>query len=263
MIDYSESNALVTGAASGIGAALAKGLGARGARVICADLNVEDAERVAAEIGGTAIGLGCDLGDPDGAEKLLEQAWDTVGKLDVVCSNAGIGNSTSVANSRFDDNMAHLFEVNLFAGMKLAQDYARRLHEVGERGRFMATASENSLSVPSAVKAGKMAFYGASKHGLLIAMEWFRIEQENGPLDLHVLMPGAVYTPMIARALPDPALAPPELELIMPEQCAAIALRGMDLNLFYIPTQAHLLQDMQPRMAGVEAALQALGISSP
>jgi NAD(P)-dependent dehydrogenase (short-subunit alcohol dehydrogenase family) len=262
MIDYSESNALVTGAASGIGAALAKGLGARGARVICADLNVEDVERIAAEIGGAAIALACDLGEPDGAEKLLEQAWDTVGKLDVICSNAGIGNSTSVANTRFDDGMTRLFEVNLFAGMKLGQDYARRLDEVGERGRFMVTASENSLSVPSAVRAGKMAFYGATKHGLLVAMEWFRIEQEDGPLDLHVLMPGAVYTPMIARALPDPALAPPELELIMPEQCAAIALRGMDLNLFYIPTQAHLLQDMQPRMSDVEAALQALGIPS-
>lgn len=105
-----------------------------------------------------------------------------------------------------------------------------------------------------------MAFYGATKHALLVAMEWFRIEQTEGPLDLHVLMPGAVYTPLIAKMLPDPSMAPPELELIMPEQCAEIALRGMDLDLFYIPTQAHLLEDMQPRMADIEASLQALGI---
>jgi hypothetical protein len=91
-------------------------------------------------------------------------------------------------------------------------------------------------------------------------MEWLRIEQEQGPLDLHVLMPGAVYTPLIAANLPDPAQAPAELELIMPEQCAAIALKGMDLGLFYIPTQAHLLEDMQPRLNGVASALEALGI---
>ena len=73
-------------------------------------------------------------------------------------------------------------------------------------------------------------------------------------------MPGAVYTPLIAGQLPDPAMAPPEFELILPEQCADIALKGMDLGLFYIPTQAHIVEDMQPRMQEVASSLQALGI---
>lgn len=260
MIDYIDKTALVTGAASGIGASLAKGLAARGARVLCADVNAEDAEKIAEEIGGDAISLACDLAEPTGAEQLLEQAWGQAGKLDLVCSNAGIGESVSVAQTRFDDSLARLFEVNFFAGMKLAQGYTRRLEEADVRGRLMVTASENSLSVPSAVSGGKMAFYGATKHALLVAMEWLRIEQEEGVLDLHVLMPGAVYTPLVSGLLPDPSLAPPELELIMPEQCAEIALRGMDLNLFYIPTQAHLLEDMKPRVSDIEASLQALGI---
>ena len=92
-------------------------------------------------------------------------------------------------------------------------------------------------------------------------MEWYRIEQEEGPLDLHVLLPGAVYTPLISGGLPEPSQVPAEFELLMPEQCAEIALRGMDLNLFYIPTQAHILQDMQPRVRAVEQSLQALGIT--
>jgi len=75
-----------------------------------------------------------------------------------------------------------------------------------------------------------------------------------------VLLPDAVYTPLIAAGLPDPSQAPAELELIMPEQCADIALKGMDLDLFYIPTQAHLLADMQPRFQEVESALKALGV---
>jgi hypothetical protein len=46
----------------------------------------------------------------------------------------------------------------------------------------------------------------------------------------------------------------------MPEACADIALKGLDLDLFYIPTQAHILDDMQPRVEGVRDALQKLGI---
>ena len=60
--------------------------------------------------------------------------------------------------------------------------------------------------------------------------------------------------------LKDPADAWPELELIMPEACAEIALKGLDLDLFYIPTQAHILDDMQPRVEGVRDALQKLGV---
>jgi hypothetical protein len=61
--------------------------------------------------------------------------------------------------------------------------------------------------------------------------------------------------------MPDPASAPKELELIMPERCAEIALKGLDLGLFYIPTQPHLASDMIPRTQGVQDALKALGLT--
>ena len=76
-----------------------------------------------------------------------------------------------------------------------------------------------------------------------------------------VLLPGAVYTPLIARNLPDPAQAPPGLGLIMPERCAELALRGMDLGLFYIPTHPHIAHDMRARSDGVAGALAALGVT--
>jgi len=261
MIDYNNKVALVTGAASGIGAEIAKALAARGAQVICADINLQGCEETAQAIGGNAQVLVCDLADPNAAAKLIDDAYALCSHIDLVVSNAGIGHRSRLAKTRFDDDMSRLFEINFFAGPKLAQAYARRLEQAGTRGRLLVTASENSLSVPHGVRKSRLAFYGATKHALLVAMEWLRIEQEQGgPLDLHVLMPGAVYTPLIAANLPDPSLAPADLELIMPEQCAAIALKGMDLDLFYIPTQAHLLEDMQPRLEGVAQALQALGI---
>jgi short-subunit dehydrogenase len=105
-----------------------------------------------------------------------------------------------------------------------------------------------------------MAMYAATKHALLIAAEWLRDETQGDPFTVHALMPGAVYTPLVARALPDPKLAPKALDLIMPERCAEVALKGVDLGLFYIPTQPHLAVDMGPRHEGVAAAVRALGL---
>jgi NAD(P)-dependent dehydrogenase (short-subunit alcohol dehydrogenase family) len=262
MIDYHSQTVLVTGAASGIGAALAKALGERGARVLCADINFDDAEQVAASIGNDSCAIHCDLSDPGAAQKLIADASAISGRLDLVCSNAGIGHRGSVLKEDMEDSsaLARLFEINFYAAMKIAKAYSEFLSETGQTGRLMVTASENSLSLPSAVRRSAMAFYGASKHAVLIAMEWLQIDLRKEALELHVLLPGAVYTPLISKALPDPAMAPPELELISAQECAAIALRGMDIGLFYIPTQAHLLEDMQPRMQEVENSLLALGI---
>ena len=51
------------------------------------------------------------------------------------------------------------------------------------------------------------------------------------------------------------------MHIILPERCAEIALKGMDLGLFYIPTHAHIADDMRPRTDGVADALKALGLA--
>ena len=263
MIDYNNTIALVTGAASGIGAALAQALAARGAQVLCADINAEGLEKTVHLIGNGEKAMACYLSNPNAAEQLIQDVFRQTGRLDLVCSNAGIGYASKLAKTDFThQRIEKLFEINLFAGLKLGKAYSERLASSGTRGRLMVTASETSLSVPSAVRNNDLALYSASKHALLTAMEWFRIEQAEGPLDLHVLMPGAVYTPLITRGLPDPAQAPPDLGLIQPERCAEIALKAMDLDLSYIPTHAHIGDDMRPRLQGVQHALQGLGLKT-
>jgi NAD(P)-dependent dehydrogenase (short-subunit alcohol dehydrogenase family) len=259
MIDYRGKSALVTGAASGIGKALASALSARGAQVILADVNADGVKSAAAAIGGHAIA--CDLADAEAPARLVEEAYARNGKLDLICSNAGIGRRRKVLKETVDADVERLFAINFFAGIRLAQAYAAKLSG-GAAGHILFTGSENSLSLPSAVRNSRIGFYGASKHSLLIAAEWMAAEMGDTQLAVHVLMPGAVYTPLIAAALPDPSKAPAELELIMPERCAEIALKGMDLGLFYIPTQAHLATDMIPRTKGVQDALKALGITA-
>jgi len=262
MIDYGDTTVLVTGAASGIGAALATQLDARGARVICADRNEAGLAETLELLGDDAQAITCDLSDPEAAAALVQQSFAINGRLDLICSNAGFGFGRSVMDEDMNNSSAvtRLFEVNVFAGLKIAQAYCRVLSQNGQHGRLMVTASENSLSLPSAVKRSKMAFYGATKHALLIAMEWMRIDPKFADVDLHVLMPGAVYTPLISGGLPDPAAAPAELGLIMPEQCADTALRGMDHGLFYIPTHGHFVDDMQPRQQEIQEAMTVLDI---
>jgi NAD(P)-dependent dehydrogenase (short-subunit alcohol dehydrogenase family) len=261
MIDYDGKVALVTGAGSGIGKAIAAALTARGARVVLADIDEPGVKAAAAELGANGHAIVTDLARNEAPAQLIEQSRALHGRLDVVCSNAGIGRNKRLVKEAFDDAViARLFAVNLFAGLKLAQAYVPTLEGSPRRGRMMFTGSENSLSVPAAVKGAGLGLYAATKHALLIAAEWLRDELATAPIDLHVLMPGAVYTPLIARKIPDPSKVPPELGLISPERCAELALAGMDHGLFYIPTHAHLADDMRPRSEGVAAALKTLGL---
>ena len=236
-------------------------LAARGAYVICADIDEAGLSRTLEAISGNGQQIACDLSEPNAAAELVDKAYDACGELALVCSNAGIGHRTKITNPDLDHDAIHrLFEINFYSGLKLANAYTQKLNEAGAQGQILFTTSETSLSVPNAIRKNRVPYYAASKHALIGALEWLAIELEKGPLSIHALIPGAVYTPLISGRLKDPADAWPELELIMPEACADIALKGLDLDLFYIPTQAHILDDMQPRVEGVRDALQKLGI---
>lgn len=263
MIDWQDRVALVTGGASGIGRALAESLAARGARVIVADIDGPGAAAVATAVSGTAVTV--DLARPGAAAGLIEQVHDLAGRLDFVASNAGMGSGPGPKRLLKADldapRVAEMFEVNMFAAVRIAQAWVPRLEAAGQRGRLMITASENSLSVPDAVKTFGLGLYAASKHGVLILAEWLRGECAGGnkPLDVHLLLPGGVYTGMTADGLgPDPAHWPADMGIILPERAAEIALAGLDRGLFYIPTHRHLIDDMRARTEGMAAATAAL-----
>ena len=259
MIEHAGSVALITGGASGIGKALAEALHARGAHVVIADRQAEAAEAVARSLNGHAIA--CDLSRPEDCARAVNGAFDWKGRLDLVCANAGTGVRNPVLKEDFGPATERLFAVNLQAPIRMAQAYAARLTAAGTRGRLMITSSENALSLPAGVRRSRIGAYAASKHGVLILAEWLREELAGAIMDLHVLLPGAVYTPLVAAGVPDFDAAPKELGLIMPERCAEIALKGLDLGLFYIPTHAHIESDMRPRTEGVAASLKALGLT--
>ncbi len=262
-IDYAGQVALVTGAASGIGRALSAALLARGARVVLADI-ASEVLGVATELGQGARGVVADLSQGETAKRLVADVFATEDRLDFVASNAGVGFTRRLLKADLDSPaVARLFEINMLAAVRFAQAMVPELEARDGRARLMITGSENSLSVPAAVKGFGLGMYAASKHGVLILAEWLRDEMAGGskPLDVHILLPGGVYTGMTAPNLPaDPAQWPAAMAIISPERCAEIALDGIDKGLFYIPTHAHLADDMNPRHDSVAEAVRALGL---
>jgi NAD(P)-dependent dehydrogenase (short-subunit alcohol dehydrogenase family) len=265
MIDYQGKVVLVTGAASGIGRALAVAMARRGARVIAADIDGAGAAETARLTGGEAIAV--DLALPGAAAGLVARAQALAGPIDVVASNAGMDSGPGPKRLLKADldapRVAAMFEVNMFAAIRIAQAWVPLLEAQGRRGRLMITGSENSLSVPDAVKSFGLGLYAASKHGVLILAEWLRNELAGGnkPMDVHILLPGGVYTGMTADGLgTDPARWPTHMHIISPDRCAEIALDGLDKGLFWIPTHRHLADDMGARHAGVAEAVRMLGL---
>jgi len=259
MIDYSGKTALVTGAASGIGRALALALAARNARLILVDLNAEGLAETAARTGPQTLTLTADLVDPAEAARVVREGFAGAGRIDLICSNAGIAHGRRLVRETLDDNGGRVFAVNFFAGLYLVQAYAEALEHADLRGRVMFTGSENSLSVPASVAGMGLGLYAATKHALLIAAEWMRAEFANRtPIDVHILLPGPITTTLSGN-VPTEQLQSP-MDFIPADRCAELALKGMDLGLFYIPTHAHIAEDMRPRYEGVQAAIKALGL---
>jgi NAD(P)-dependent dehydrogenase (short-subunit alcohol dehydrogenase family) len=191
--------AIVTGGASGLGAATARGLAAQGAKVALLDLNTTLAETVAREIGGVAIS--CDVSDAASAEAAVAAAAKAHGPARVLVNCAGIGVAKRVIGR--DGPMAlgdfdKVIRVNLigsFNMIRLATDPMSKLEplEIGERGVVISTASVAAYDG----QIGQSA-YSASKGGI-VGMT-LPIAREMAQFGIRVLTiaPGLFMTPLLA-----------------------------------------------------------------
>ena len=167
--------ALVTGGGSGLGEATARELARLGAKVAVLDVNLANAERVAAEIGG--VGIACDITNTDSLQAALAQAAAAHGPARILMNIAGIGTAKRLLNKEGQpaplEDFARVVNVNLIGSYNAARLFAAECAKLtpledGERGVMLFTASVAAFDG----QVGQQA-YSASKGGLVgIRYRW-------------------------------------------------------------------------------------------
>ena len=176
-----DSVAVVTGAASGIGAGLAARFAAEGATVVGADLRASDGVRA------------CDVTDSSAVAALVRDVIAEHGRIDLFCSNAGI--ATGVGLDDPDDRWHAAFEVNVMAHVYAARAVVPHFVEQGN-GYLLNTASAAGL-----LSSPGDAPYAVSKHGAVAFAEWLSLTYGDRGITVSVLCPMGVATPLLMEPL--------------------------------------------------------------
>jgi 3-oxoacyl-[acyl-carrier protein] reductase len=185
---------LVVGGVGGIGAATSARLASSGARVVIADLNAALAQSKAAEIaagGGQAIGVDCDITDPDGCELAAQAAVDHFGQLDGVVNCAGISKPHDSISLEPAD-WARMVDVQLNGSFYVAQACARRMWDAGGAIVFIT-------SINAEAAFPRRAAYCSAKAGVAMLTKVLAIEWAEKGIRVNAVGPAHVATEMTRR----------------------------------------------------------------
>jgi NAD(P)-dependent dehydrogenase (short-subunit alcohol dehydrogenase family) len=241
------SHVVVTGAASGLGAALALEAKRRGAgRIGLIDLDAENLGRVAAEVGATAEVA--DLTDRAATDRAVDRLLDG-GIPDLVIANAGaIGHSDLAV----DDSSWELgWQLHVMSNVWLFRRLVPLMMSRGG-GHLACTASSASFA-PNP----KSVVYSVTKHAQLALAEWVACVCRNNGLGFTCFCPGGMRTPMLeSMAGPDAYSQRAMEEAETPQQAARAFLDGIEADRFLVTTQPRTLDSMRSRATDAEAFIE-------
>ena len=186
------TTAVVTGAASGIGLALAQRAAADGMNVVLADVDEAGLDEAARSLDGApddgVLTVRCDVSDPDAVEDLAARAYERFGSVELLCNNAGVGGGGNVAELSRKD-WEWVLGVNLWGVIHGVTSFLPRMLDSGGPAHVVNTASMAGFFATAG-----MAPYAVSKFGVVALSESMRAELAGTPVGISVLCPGWVST---------------------------------------------------------------------
>jgi len=227
MSDYDGLVVIVTGGASGIGAATVRVLSERGARVVVFDL-------AGGEPGSAALSISCDVADPAQVDEAVAATVDRFGRLDVVVNNAGIG-ATGDVTANDDDQWHRVLDVNVVAMARVTRAALPHLR------RSPSAAVVCVSSVVAVVGLPQRVLYAATKGAVLALALAMAADHVGDRIRVNAVLPGTADTPWVSRLLAgaeDPEAAREQLRQRQPlgrlvaaqEVALAIAYLGSPLS---------------------------------
>lgn len=199
--------ALITGAASGIGKAIAETLAALDIAVVIADINAEKAEQVAADLNGLFVPA--DLSSAEGCHSLVAQALERYGRVDILINNAGVQHVAPIVDFP-EEQWAAMLQLMLVAPFVLTKSVWPLMVEQGG-GRII-----NMGSIHSHVASLNKSAYVSAKHGLLGFTKSTALEGAMHGITANTVCPAYVKTPLVENQIAAQAktLGLPEAEII-------------------------------------------------
>lgn len=194
--------ALITGAASGIGKAIAELYAREGAMVAIADINPQAADATAAAInaaGGRALGVAMDVTDEHAVDAGTEAVVQAFGRLDILISNAGVQIVNPIESFAFAD-WKKMLAIHLDGAFLTTRAALRHMYP-DERGGIVIYMGSVHSHEASVLKAP----YVTAKHGLLGLARTLAKEGAPHNVRSHVICPGFVRTPLVERQIPEQA----------------------------------------------------------
>lgn len=194
--------AIVTGAGSGIGKAIALKYAADGAKVVVSDINEAHGTAVTDEIkqaGGEAIFIKADTSKPEDNERLVQQTVEKYGALHIACNNAGIGGPSSPTGEYPIDGWDKVIAVNLngvFYGMRY------QIPAMLQSGEGVII---NMASILGQVGFRNAAAYVAAKHGVVGLTQNAALEYAAQNIRINAVGPGFIKTPLVESAMDENA----------------------------------------------------------
>jgi NAD(P)-dependent dehydrogenase (short-subunit alcohol dehydrogenase family) len=236
-MDIKDKIIVVTGAASGIGRALCLAFAAQGARaIVCVDRDITGAKAVSNQINGLAIEV--DVAHEGQIAQMIAHVEDTVGPIDLFCSNAGVLVEGGVDAP--DADWQRLWDINVMSHVWAARHLVPRM--IARGGGYLL----NTASAAGLLNQIGSAPYGVTKHAAVGLAEWLALTHGDAGIKVSVLCPQAVRTEMI-RGMEDHVASIDGM--LEPEDAARACVEAIRAETFLVLPHPGVLEYMRLKTA--------------